>query len=61
MALRARCSGLILGLYSVSVINFSSFRLKHRHQNAGHDIDQIGACLCVHRHGIDSDHQVQKF
>jgi len=36
--------------------------LNHRHQNAGHEIDQIGARLCVHRHGfaLISDHQVQK-
>ena len=63
MALRAKCSGLILGLYKTSVVINSSFLLlKDHHQNAGHEIDQIGACQCVHRHGVVflSDHQVQK-
>ena len=43
MALRARCSGLILGLQRSSVINPSSFRLKYHHQSASHQIDEIGA------------------
>jgi hypothetical protein len=36
--------------------------VKDRHQNAGHEIDQIGAGRRVHRHGAAflSDHQVQK-
>jgi hypothetical protein len=50
MALRARCSGLILGLYISSVINVSSFRLKDHHQNASHEIDQIGAHHRIHLH-----------
>jgi len=48
MALRAKCSGLILGLYTSSVINVSSFRLKDLHQNASHQIDQIGAHHRIH-------------
>jgi hypothetical protein len=46
--LRARCSGLILGLYKTSVIDASPLLVKDRYQNAGHEIDQIGACRCVH-------------
>ena len=46
MALRARCSGLILGLYRTSVISFS-FRLKNRRQYAGHEIDQFASDGCV--------------
>jgi hypothetical protein len=36
--------------------------MKDHHQNAGHEIDQIGACRCVHRHAFVflSDHQAQK-
>jgi hypothetical protein len=37
-----------LGLYISSVINASSFRLKDRHQNASHEIDQIGAHHRIH-------------
>jgi hypothetical protein len=50
MALRAKCSGLIFGLYTRSVINVSSFRLKDLHQNASHQIDQIGAHHRIHLH-----------
>jgi len=43
-------------------MNSCSFRLKDRHQNAGHEIDQFGSRRCVDRHGdlFSSDHQVQK-
>jgi hypothetical protein len=36
--------------------------VKDHYQNAGHEIDQIGAHRCVHRHGFVffSDQQVQK-
>jgi len=36
--------------------------MKDHHQNAGHQIDQIGARRCVYWHGraFVSDHQVQK-
>jgi hypothetical protein len=36
--------------------------VKDRHQNAGHEIDHIGAYRCVHWHGAAFvwDHQVQK-
>jgi hypothetical protein len=36
--------------------------VKDRYQNPGHEIDQIGACRCVHWHGTAflCDHQVQK-
>jgi hypothetical protein len=63
MALRARCSGLILGLQRSSVINSSSFRLKYRQQNASHQIDQIGAHCHIHGHGYAffPDHQAQQF
>jgi len=52
-----------LGLYKASVIDSSSLFVKDHDQNAGHEIDQIGACPCVQRHGSGflSDHQVQKF
>jgi hypothetical protein len=58
--LRAKCSGLILGLYT-SVIA-SPLLVKDRHHNAGHEIDEIGASRRVHRHRTASfsNHQVQK-
>jgi hypothetical protein len=50
MALRAKCSGLIFGLYISSVINAPSFRLKGRHQDACDQVDQIGAHHRIHLH-----------
>jgi hypothetical protein len=59
MALRARCSGLILGLHISSVINVSSLRLKDHHQNARHQIDQIGAYHRIHLHDSVFFHDTQ--
>ena len=61
IALRARCSDLIVGLYMTSVIAFPLL-VEDRHQNAGHEIDEIGACRCVDRRAIAflSNLQVQK-
>jgi hypothetical protein len=49
-------------LYKTSVIDVSPLLAKDRYQNAGHEIDQIGACRCVHGHGTAFlwDHQVEK-
>src|ERR1700730_10961262 len=60
IALRAKCSGLILGLYTS--VMASPLLVKHRHHNAGHEVDEIGACRRVHRHRTASfsNHQVQK-
>lgn len=56
MALGARCSGAILGLYSSSVIVALSCRLKDHRQQAGHE---IGARPGIHRHEdlLVRDHQ----
>jgi hypothetical protein len=50
MALRAKCSGLIFGLYINSVIDAPSFGLKDHYQNASHQVDQIGAHYRIHLH-----------
>jgi len=51
MALRARCSGLILGWCRNSVIGFSSFRLKYHHQHVGHESQQFASCRSVDADG----------
>jgi len=62
MALRAKCSGLILKLHETSVVKSSSLLVKDHYQKAGHEIDQIGAYRCVQWHGsvFFCDQQVQK-
>src|SRR5262245_27201404 len=62
MALRARCSGLILGLYSNSVIIAPSYRLKDHREHAGHETDQLGSRRDVNRHEhlLFLDHQVHQ-
>src|ERR1700722_15080377 len=61
IALRAKCSGLTLGLYTTSVIA-SPLLVKDCHHNAGHEIGEIGACRRVHRHrtAFLSNHQSLK-
>jgi hypothetical protein len=53
---------LILALYKTSVIEASPLLVKDHYQNPGHEIDQIGACRCVHWHcaAFLWDHQVEK-
>jgi hypothetical protein len=50
MALRARCSGLILGLYSSSVIVAPSRCMKDHHQHASHEADEFFSRRGVDRH-----------
>src|SRR5215831_21081164 len=51
-----------LSLTSNRSFGSSPLLVKDRYQNAGHEIDQIGECRCIHWHGTASlwDHQVQK-
>ena len=48
MAFRAKWSGLIVGLYRSSFIFLLFLCLKHRHQNACHEIEQFGPNRCFY-------------
>src|SRR5438309_2645339 len=62
IALRAKCSGLILGLQRISVIKSPSFSLEYCYETTRHQIDQIGPNVCVYGYRCDfSDHQDHQF
>ena len=60
--MRAKCSGLILGLQRISVIKSPSFSLEYCYETTRHQIDQIGPNVCVYGYRWDfSDHQAHQF